>query len=306
MTRRASATLRTSSWLCGLCLTAWLIGAAPAQAAPDPGQIAFTASMTPGDSEVWTMSGDGSDQTQVTSDADHASSASLCGDTGLIAFARSVEVGPGEEDVDWGIFTVPTAGGEPTDLSPGLSADSAPTCAPDGGSIAFLRHDASPAHDVEIYSMDIDGSNVTQLTRDGVDQNSPAYSDDGGRIVYTRHDHGTGWDIWTMHADGSQQRQVTDTQFAEYRPDLSPSGRRIAFDGHDGHFSLFTVRVDGTHRNEILRGHGGPIGPSYSPDGQDIAFEALFGDRIASIAPDGSDLEPLASAPGAGLPDWGP
>jgi Tol biopolymer transport system component len=66
-----------------------------------------------------------------------------------------------------------------------------------------------------IYTMQLDGSEVQQLTTTGVDD-SPAWSPDGTQIVFaSRRDrsrnmnHEVNHDIYVMNADGSNQRRLT-------------------------------------------------------------------------------------------------
>jgi TolB protein len=59
---------------------------------------------------------------------------------------------------------------------------SSPSWSPDGGKIAFESdRDGS---DSEIYVMNADGSDVTQLTNNNASDGSPSWSPDGERIAF--------------------------------------------------------------------------------------------------------------------------
>ena len=76
---------------------------------------------------------------------------------------------------------------------------------PDGQSVVF--HSSRTAGKQQIWAVNVDGTGLTQLTRDSVNS-SPAVSPDGQTIAYvsTRNKDG---DIWLMNRDGTNQRQFT-------------------------------------------------------------------------------------------------
>ena len=73
----------------------------------------------------------------------------------------------------------------------------------------------------EIYVMDADGSNQTNLTNHAANDESPTWSPDGTQIAFYSDRDGPA-DIYVMDADGSNQtRLTTDPQFASH-PAWSP------------------------------------------------------------------------------------
>ncbi|MCK5218792.1 PD40 domain-containing protein, partial [bacterium] len=81
-----------------------------------------------------------------------------------------------------------------------------PSWSPDGRQIAFSL---AVHENVDIWVINQNGSQLTQLTRDG-HSNSPAWSPDGQKIAFSsgRQDpyH---WEIWLMNHDGGGQFSVT-------------------------------------------------------------------------------------------------
>ena len=82
--------------------------------------------------------------------------------------------------------------------------------------------------DYEIYLMNGDGSNVTQLTYNPAFDGVPGWSPDGSRIAFNSDRDGD-YEIYLMDADGSNVTQLTDNSADDVVPRWSPDGRRIAF-----------------------------------------------------------------------------
>src|SRR4030095_16767341 len=82
----------------------------------------------------------------------------------------------------------------------------------------------------EIYIMNTDGSNQTNLTNNPADDNSPAISADGRRIDFAsnRYDNNSS-EIYVMNSDGSNQTRLTNSPAFDTTPAFSPDGSRIVF-----------------------------------------------------------------------------
>jgi len=92
---------------------------------------------------------------------------------------------------------------------------------PDGTKIAFNR--APPGENREIFVMDADGSNITNLTNSELDDVGPAWSPDGTRIAF---EYLT--DAWIMNADGSGRVDIGGNG-DQSRLDWSPDSTQLAF-----------------------------------------------------------------------------
>src|SRR5688500_18049 len=91
--------------------------------------------------------------------------------------------------------------------------------------IVFDRHDAAAGY-TKIFTMNADGTNVTDLGRGF----GPSWSPDGERIAFAYGDAETS-DIWVMNSDGSNRQRITQN-FNSYAPAWSPDGTRIAFSSY--------------------------------------------------------------------------
>ncbi len=128
-------------------------------------------------------------------------------------------------DSDRGIFSVDADGGGLSTLFdvPG-SYDSAPAWSPDGRRIAFESAanvaGANPEGDLEIWTMDADGTRRRQLTRNALHDEGPTWSPDGGRMLaYTSGADNTHGDINVMTATGRHLRRLTSYDGIDESPD---------------------------------------------------------------------------------------
>ena len=151
----------------------------------------------------------------------------------------------------------------------------------------------------EIYTMNSDGSNLTQLTFTKNNTN-PAWSPNGKQIVFQSKRDGN-WEIYVMDADGTNQRRLTHHPGFDYDPDWSPDGFQIAFDSNrnakkdEEKAEIYVMDADGGNVKQVTD-VGLAARPRWSPDGQWILFQAHVkgivnqGRQIYAIRPDGTDL----------------
>ncbi len=149
--------------------------------------------------------------------------------------------------------------------------------------------DENPEGDWEIFSMKPDGSGLTQLTSNAVQDRGPTGSPDGEKIAFfsNRDPAAEGnHDIYVMDADGSDQTSVTEGSARDLFPAWSPDGRRIAFETQrdkgtftDANSEIYAMDANG--RNPINLTHD-PIAldstPAWSPNGRKIAFRSFLRD----------------------------
>ncbi|MDB5357490.1 MAG: hypothetical protein JWN24_3943 [Phycisphaerales bacterium] len=115
-----------------------------------------------------------------------------------------------------------------------------------------------------IYLQRVDGTAVTQLTSDGVDNAYPSFSPDGKQIAFCSTRAGN-WQIYVMDSDGRNVTQVTNGPMQCIHPSFSPDGTRLAYcslGGRSGQWELWTA--DQRTGEKRMIGYG--LFPSWSPD----------------------------------------
>ncbi len=127
----------------------------------------------------------------------------------------------------------------------------------------------------EIYRMNPDGTDVTQLTVNSPDYNySPEWSPDGQRIVFEAR-RANNWDIYVMDADGSNVQRLTTDPSTDRVPAWSPDGQHIAF-GSDrrGNFDVYVMNTDGSNARAITTNVSTDYYPDWSPDGTSLTYQS--------------------------------
>ena len=176
------------------------------------------------------------------------------------------------------------------------------------GKIAFVsRRDGND----EIYVMNPDGSNQTNLTNNSADDYAPAWSPEGAKIAFVSNRNGNS-QIFVMNADGSDPVQLTFDGFS-YPGSLSwsPDGTKIAFCASwSQNFAsdIFIINSDGSPLTRLTNATDDldfSFDTSWSPDGTRIVFDrGFFSADLYVINADGSN-ETILTTDGWS-PYWSP
>jgi TolB protein len=138
--------------------------------------------------------------------------------------------------------------------------------------------------DLEIYSMNADGSGQTRLTNSPGFDKMPAASPDGSKIAFVSDRTETD-QIFVMDANGGNVQQLT-TLGTNAFPTWSPDGTKIAFmsdrNTDTNHRQIWVMNADGTDQHALTIG-GDDYYPTWSPDGQKIAFASTRGGGNSQI-----------------------
>ena len=272
-----------------------LLGAAMAfpQARPlaRNGKIAF-ASARSGNWEIYSMNSDGTDQTRLTySTEDGAFLPSWSPNGRQLAFVNITNL----LDPYYDLKVMNADGSNQTTLTAAFSSfpiGISLSWSPDGRKIAF-----NSAGD--IFIINIDGSNLVNLTHSMAHDGEPSWSPDGSQIAFTSNRTNSPYGIHIMNADGSNVEQYETGNFS-FGAKWSPNGERLLFLNPDYKVSniLFSGNISGS--NLITLG-GGIDSADWSPDGTKVVLSP----GIAIINAAGGGYIEIGPSDGH-QPDWQP
>jgi Tol biopolymer transport system component len=178
-----------------------------------------------------------------------------------------------------------------------------------------LVYTSSSGGNTDIWIMDVDGMNRSQLTTTAGADNWPVVSPDGRLVVFVSERDGTPA-MWRMDIDGGrQQRLVAGSVRA--RPMLSADGTEVYYTDTASRQNFRVPVAGGTPQplHEALAGPGAvlPEGfhePAPSPDGRTVAGHYFDreqrGERMVVITPGKSDgvvMLPTVPVPAMWMPD---
>ena len=196
-------------------------------------------------------------------------------------------------------------GSSPRTLPGSGTANLDPTFAPSGEKIYFRRAEPRPhEHRWDIFSMEIDGSNLTQLTHEGFYTiYDPSVSPDGKNMVVVTE----GWEtsqqqiaIYSLdHPEKPQQilrlhfpaKPVGDQRF--HSPSFMPDGKSVVFmaAGHGkrvNDYDIYRLDLETSAMERLTEGNGYAGGLKLLSDGKTAVFLKWREDKHGTIV--GTDV----------------
>jgi serine/threonine protein kinase len=137
----------------------------------------------------------------------------------------------------------------------------------------------------QIYSMDLDGRNIEQITNLSEGACQPDWSPSGLQLVFTSPCKSVDGpyiktSIFRINADGSGQTSLTKVPGGDYDPAWSPDGKSIAVTSlQDGRQHIYIMDASGDNRALVSIPGGIDYQPRWSPDGKQLVFISSVGDR---------------------------
>ena len=195
--------------------------------------------------------------------------------------------------------------------SPGAGAASSD---PVAGAIAFFSA-RGPNGDNEIHSMNLDGSDVRNLTQNPADDRDPTWSADGTLLAFsTNRGAGGNYEIFVMRWDGSDQHNLTNSPENDLDPywDYNSDAdiffvREIAgpFPAPHANDDIFVMRSDGSGQTNLTNSPADDRDPARGFHEGAGVFGVLFatdrgaaGDyEVFTMASDGSGQTNLTNNP---------
>ena len=131
--------------------------------------------------------------------------------------------------------------------------------------------------DWDIYSMDVNGDNLRQLTDHPAADRFPGFSPNGRRIAFIS-DRGVTDDLYVMDSDSNNVIRLAHEGFSKFAPTWSPDGTRIAFSSFRfavGNWEIYVMEPDGNNLINLTNHKWWDLRPSWSPDGSKMAFTSM-------------------------------
>jgi TolB protein len=180
------------------------------------------------------------------------------------------------------IFTLPARGGTPRRITP-LTPSYLHGWSPDA---SFLVYTGGRNGNFDIYKIASDGSGkeIRLTTHEALDD-GPEYTPDGDFIYFNSMRTGK-MQIWRMRFDGTDQQRVTNDEYNNWFPHISPDGKWLAMISYvdeippaeHPYYKRVYLRLmpitGGTPKviAYVYGGQGTINVPSWSPDGRILAF----------------------------------
>lgn len=240
------------------------------------GKIVFVSDKD-GDSEIYVMNSDGSQQTRLTDNSYLDDSPQWSPDGKKIVFISDRVKSQSIFARD--IFIMDADGSNQIRITNNFSNESpmTPQWSPDGKKILFydtIGYDINLDRPIsEIYVINIDGTDLTRLTHNNLGVIDPKWSPDGTKIVYSLHDYGVG-NIYVINADGTGETRLTFNHRYNINPEWSPDGGTIAYMSSisDGFYDIYTIKPDGTDETRITKDAYSNGLSDWSPDGSKLTY----------------------------------
>jgi Tol biopolymer transport system component len=190
----------------------------------------------------------------------------------------------------------------------------------------------------DIFTANLDGSNLKQLTNTlGYDAEA-TISLDGKKITFTSLRNGD-LDIYTMDADGKNVKQLTHELGYDGGPTFSPDRKTIVYRAYHPKtekeisdykellaqnlirptsLEIWTMNADGSGKKQITNLGAASFGPAYTADGKRIIFSSNYDPdthatggegnfELWMMNPDGSGMERITYSDGFdGFPMFSP
>ena len=230
-------------------------------------RIAFISDRT-GESELWVMDWNGSNQKQLTKHNSLALAPTWSPDGKNLIFTSYLRGTPA-------LYLLTPQEGYLKLLWDKGGVNSSATISPNGRTVAFA---SSLDGNVDIYTVSIDGGEAQRLTTARGIDTQPSWAPNGRQIAFTSTRSGSP-QLYLMDGDGSNVRRLSFGGLFHDEPTWAYDGTRIACTTRDeGTFQIATIDAVTTERT-VISAPGNNESPCFSPEGSMIAFES---DRTGS------------------------
>ena len=202
----------------------------------DGKRIAFVRAID-GNNEIFVVDTDGSNETRLTFDAGNDTSPSWSRD-GRIFFTSTRE---GKRQV----YSMNVDGSRVGKFTT-IGAWSA-VWSPDGNTLAFVSENleiGKTQHPYQLFVSDVNGGNVSLVTKDSPSTFGPCWSADGRSLAFSVDMLGVVSNIYMIGLHGANYTRLTAGPKIDEQPDVSPDGSKLAFQSNrSGNFEIYVMNI---------------------------------------------------------------
>lgn len=179
-----------------------------------------------------------------------------------------------------------------------------------GGTKVYFISDRSGAK--ELWQMDYDGQNQTQLTRFGEIVLTPSVAADNSKVAYTRLGKG-GPSIGMLVPESNRRLPFVNPQASvNTTPEFTPDGKQVLFASSltGGYANIYISNADGSGLRRITSTRAVEVEPRVNPkNGREVVFTSGRGGQpqLYKMSIEGTDVERLTTGEGEAVnPSWHP
>ncbi len=212
------------------------------------------------DYDIFRANADGSEVVRLTTTPGYDAEATVSPAGDSIVFTST-------RDGDLEIYTMDLDGSNVRRLTDQIGYDGGPFFSPDGTKIVYrARHPEDTAEiedyqsllaagmirprQLEVWVMDVDGSNKRQITQLGAAAFAPFFHPAGEKIIFSTNSgdpSGREFDLWMVNLDGSGLEQITFSGGFDGFPMFAPDGETFVFcsnrhNSHQGETNIFVTK----------------------------------------------------------------
>ncbi|MEH1126370.1 TolB family protein [Micromonospora sp. CPCC 206061] len=209
--------------------------------------ITYIRRITPTHWQIFTMGKDGSGAELIVDKVNRGTRVCWSPDDTKLAYVARVS---GRNQ----LFTVPSTGGTPTQVTRTNDDKDDPAWAPNVQGLVCMWGVRDGKPQLMLFRLDDPDGSRQWLTSGGLASVDPDFSPDGKLIAYSHSKVSGQADIWVVTPDGKSS-PVTSGPDLDMDPTWSPDGRWIAFTrGPVAKPRIYAVRPDGTGLRELTAG----------------------------------------------------
>jgi TolB protein len=264
-------------------------------------RIVFVSDRT-GSKEIWVMNWDGTDQRQLTNYHSISTFPSASPDGHIVAFTTWAAGYPAIQ-----MFSLDSGRKLPF-YNQRASMNAFVTFTPDSKRVVFSSTLAGG--NAQLYSANLDGSNLQRITASGAIEVEPKINPKTGADMVDVSGRSGLPQLYHMNLQGTDVQRLSAGTGEATNPSWSPDGEHVAFawtKGFEpGNYNIFVMDVTSQQTTQLTANEGRNENPSFAPDATHIVYASKRGGRsqIWVMNADGTSKHALTGSGNNEKPFW--